>query len=106
MPKRRKPAIPKPDERIVPRQGPPVNLRPGGAHKDRRRTTRAEMKAALRRAAFERPRGRAAAIVVIKAGFLGIFTPIHTPSTGIPQKRCRPRVDFVCPSVIIYRSWL
>ena len=37
----------------VPRLGPPVNLRPAGAHTDKRRKSRAEEKAALRKAAFE-----------------------------------------------------
>ena len=37
----------------VPRLGPPVNLRPAGAHTDKRRKTRAEETAALRTAAFE-----------------------------------------------------
>ncbi len=45
---------PKPPEpRIVPPLGPPINLRPGGVHKDKRRKPRAHEKAALRRAAFE-----------------------------------------------------
>ena len=39
---------------LVPRLGPPVNLRPAGAHDDKRKRTRAEeMKAALQEAAFE-----------------------------------------------------
>lgn len=37
----------------VPRLGPPTNLRPAGAHKNKRRKTRAEEKAALRKAAFD-----------------------------------------------------
>ena len=37
----------------VPRLGPPENLRPAGLHRDKRRQTRAEVKAALRKAAFE-----------------------------------------------------
>ncbi len=37
----------------VPRLGPPTNLRPAGAHTDKRRKTRAEEKAALRKAAFD-----------------------------------------------------
>ncbi|MBC5824582.1 MAG: hypothetical protein GIX02_07050 [Candidatus Eremiobacteraeota bacterium] len=36
----------------VPRLGPPTNLRPAGAHTDKRRKTRAEEKAALRKAVF------------------------------------------------------
>ncbi len=30
--------------KLIPRAGPPVNLRPGGAHKGKRRKTRAEEK--------------------------------------------------------------
>jgi hypothetical protein len=41
MAKRKKP--------LVPRLGPPVNLRPAGVHDDARRPTRSEMKAALRK---------------------------------------------------------
>jgi|GEM_PF-1910890 len=37
----------------VPRLGPPVNLRPAGAHTDRRRTKRSVDKAALNKAAFD-----------------------------------------------------
>jgi len=33
----------------VPRLGPPTNLRPGGAHTDKRRKSRAQEKAALRK---------------------------------------------------------
>jgi hypothetical protein len=33
---------------LVPRAGPPTNLRPGGFHKDRRRERRAEIKSELR----------------------------------------------------------
>ena len=39
----------------VPRLGPPVNLRPAGAHTDRRRTKRSADKAALNKAAFDFP---------------------------------------------------
>jgi len=41
---------------LVPPKGPPVNLRPAGAHEDKRRKTRAELeKAALEEeAAFDR----------------------------------------------------
>ena len=46
----------------VPRLGPPVNLRPAGAHTDKRRKTRAEEKAALRKAAFD-----------VRDGFVVIF---------------------------------
>jgi hypothetical protein len=42
-----------PPSPLVPRLGPPENLRPAGTHRDKRRKTRAEEKAALRRAAFE-----------------------------------------------------
>jgi hypothetical protein len=46
--KKRKPVA------IVPRLGPPVNLRPAGTHEDKRKRTRAEeTKAALREAAFD-----------------------------------------------------
>jgi hypothetical protein len=38
---------------LVPRLGPPENLRPAGTHQDKRRKTRAEEKAALRKAAFD-----------------------------------------------------
>ncbi|MGP6159653.1 MAG: hypothetical protein ACLPYS_19510 [Vulcanimicrobiaceae bacterium] len=38
---------------LVPRLGPPENLRPAGAHRDKRHATRAEEKAALRKAAFD-----------------------------------------------------
>ncbi len=37
----------------VPRLGPPTNLRPAGAHTDKRKRSRAEEKAALRKAAFD-----------------------------------------------------
>ncbi len=37
------------------RLGPPTNLRPAGAFRDRRRTTRAAHKAALNKAAFDVP---------------------------------------------------
>jgi hypothetical protein len=47
---KRKPAAP-----LVPRLGPPENLRPAGTHRDKRRRTRAEEKAALRKAAFDVP---------------------------------------------------
>lgn len=50
MPKRT-PQLPPLED--VPRLGPPTNLRPAGAHKDERRKTRAEEKAALRKAAFD-----------------------------------------------------
>jgi hypothetical protein len=45
----------------VPRLGPPTNLRPAGAHVDKRRESRQELKAALKKleAAFERFRGDA-----------------------------------------------
>ena len=33
--------------KLVPRMGPPVNLRPGGAHKETRRKARAEEKRAV-----------------------------------------------------------
>jgi hypothetical protein len=53
MAKKRKPGA------IVPRLGPPVNLRPAGAHEDKRKRTRAEeTKAALREAAFDVQVGR------------------------------------------------
>lgn len=43
---------------IVPRLGPPENLRPAGPHTDRRRRSRAAEKAALSKAAFDvRPGG-------------------------------------------------
>lgn len=38
---------------VVPRLGPPTNLRPGGAHENKKRPNRAHEKAALRRAAFD-----------------------------------------------------
>lgn len=47
----------RPEPVEVPRLGPPVNLRPAGAHKDKRRKPRAEEKAALRKAAFDVTRG-------------------------------------------------
>jgi hypothetical protein len=36
--------------KTVPRLGPATNLRPGGPHADKRRESRAQMKAALRKA--------------------------------------------------------
>ena len=50
---------------LVPRLGPPTNIRPAGAHEDKRREKRATVKAALRRAeaAFELTRSRALASV-------------------------------------------
>jgi hypothetical protein len=42
--RKKKPAVP-----LVPRLGPPENLRPAGAHKDKRRRSRAEEKAELQR---------------------------------------------------------
>ena len=52
MARRRKPkadqAVP-----IVPRLGPPENLRPAGPHTDKRRRTRAQEKAALSKGAFD-----------------------------------------------------
>jgi len=42
--------------KVVPRLGPPSNLRPAGAHKDRRRKPRAaQAKELLEEAALERP---------------------------------------------------
>ena len=38
---------PKSKPKLVPRLGPPVNLRPGGAHKEKRRKARAEEKRAV-----------------------------------------------------------
>ncbi|MDQ2907948.1 MAG: hypothetical protein M3R44_01190, partial [Candidatus Eremiobacteraeota bacterium] len=54
MQKRRKRPLPV----DVPRLGPPTNLRPAGAHADKRRKSRAEEKAALRQAAFDLHVGR------------------------------------------------
>jgi hypothetical protein len=57
MPKRTKKKQVKRRVALVPRQGPPTNLRPAGVHEDRRRKTRSETeKAALEdEAAFELP---------------------------------------------------
>lgn len=40
----------KPKPKPVPRLGPPTNLRPAGVHKEKGRESRAEVKAALRKA--------------------------------------------------------
>jgi hypothetical protein len=40
---------------VVPRAGPPTNIRPGGFHADRRREKRVEIKAELRRIEPEDP---------------------------------------------------
>jgi hypothetical protein len=56
MPKRRKP-IANPPLPVVPRLGPPENLRPAGPHGDKRRRSRAAEKAALSKAAFDVPAG-------------------------------------------------
>jgi hypothetical protein len=57
MAKRRKP-LANPPVPVVPRLGPPENLRPAGTHADKRRRPRAEEKAALSKAAFDVPVGR------------------------------------------------
>ena len=62
----------------VPRLGPPVNLRPAGAHTDKRRKTRAEEKAALRKAAFEFEAARAAA----SARVCVLKRPVRAASNG------------------------
>ncbi len=54
MAKRRKPEK-LPPAPIVPRLGPPENLRPAGPHADKRRRSRAQEKAALAKAAFDVP---------------------------------------------------
>jgi hypothetical protein len=52
MAKRRK-LDAKPEALLVPRLGPPTNLRPAGPHIDKRRRSRAKEKAALMKAAFD-----------------------------------------------------